>query len=565
MTTTIKALLVHPKFNANSFWNYKAACELVDAKYPASPLGLITVAALLPDHWSARLIDRNCEELTDDDIACADIVMIGAMLPQQLDALQTAKRAQALGKKVVMGGPDVTSSPDCYEIADFLVLGEAEEILSDFTQAFERGDERGRFRAELFKVDVTKSPLPRFDLLKKANYLHIGVQYSRGCPFTCEFCDIIELYGRKPRMKTNAQMLAELDLLYDSGYRGHVDFVDDNLIGNKKAVKLFLPDLIAWQKKHGFPFEFSTEASINLSDDPVLLDLMSQAGFFAVFVGIESSDEETLAAARKKQNTRRSIPESIDDIYKAGIAVVAGFIVGFDTEKGSVYGPTTELISDTKIAVSMAGLLYALNNTQLSRRLEKEQRLYSESHIMLEDATDAGVGDQCTAGLNFDTLRPRRDILQDYRDIIATIYAQEHFVDRVKRMGESLVFNHPHPHPLNLGVMRKDLVQFAKLAWRISTKRPDVCGPFWSLIWHFMRKNPRSLKIVVLFMTLYTHLGRFSSYVVEEIDRQIAVLDHNAALGDAALSERELMHRHFDGAKVGAQGAIQVAAQVAAE
>lgn len=545
MTKQINALLVHPKFNANSFWNYSAACELVDAKYPASPLGLITVAALLPDNWTPRLVDRNCEELTEDDLAWADIVMIGAMLPQQLDALQTARWAQRRGKKVVMGGPDVTSSPDCYEIADFLVLGEAEEILQDFTTAFERGDEHGRFKAELFKVDVTKSPLPRFDLLKKSNYLHIGVQYSRGCPFTCEFCDIIELYGRKPRMKTNEQMLAELDRLYESGYRGHVDFVDDNLIGNKKAVKLFLPELIKWQEKRRFPFEFSTEASINLSDDRDLLDLMSKAGFFTVFVGIESSDEETLAAARKKQNTRRSIPESIDDIYKAGISVVAGFIVGFDTEKGSVYGPTTELIHDTKIAVSMAGLLYALNNTQLSRRLEKEQRLFSESHTMTEDATEAGVGDQCTAGLNFDTLRPRREILKDYRDIIETIYDRDNFVDRVKRMGEALEFH--HAHRFNWGVVRKDAGLFLKLAWRVTTKRPDVRGPFWSLIWHFLRKNPRALKIVVLYMTVYTHLGQFSKYVITEIDRRIDVIDRNEALGERALTDRELMHGHFEG------------------
>ena len=499
----------------------------------------------MPDHWEPKLLDRNCEEVTEQDILDADIVMIGAMLPQQLDALNTCKWAQSLGRKVVMGGPDVTSNPDVYDVADFLVTGEAEEIFAEFVEAFERGDERGRFTAELFKVDVSKSPMPRFDLLQKENYLHIGVQYSRGCPFTCEFCDIIELYGRKPRMKSNNQMLAELTTLYESGYRGHVDFVDDNLIGNKKAVKLFLPELIKWQKERGYPFEFSTEASINLSDDPDLLRLMSEAGFFVVFVGIESSDEETLAAARKKQNTRRSIPDSIHDIYDAGIAVVAGFIVGFDTEKGSVYKSTTELIADTKIAVSMAGLLYALNNTQLSRRLEKEQRLYSESHVMEESATEFGVGDQCTAGLNFETLRPRRDILQDYRDIIETIYTSENFVERVKGMGMALKFN--QPMHFNWGVAKKDAAQFIKLAWRISRSRPDLRGPFWGVIFHFLFKNPRALKMVVLKMTLFAHLGHFSQYVVREIDRQIAVLDRNAALGDRALSDRDLMHSHFVG------------------
>ena len=323
-----------------------------------------------------RLINRNAEELTDDDIAWADLVMTGGMLPQQRDTLEVIDLCHAHGKPVAVGGPDVTSSPHIYAKADFRVLGEAEGIIDDFIAAWEAGAREGVFEAEKFKVDVTKSPIPRFDLLNFDHYLHIGVQFSRGCPFTCEFCDIIELYGRVPRAKTNAQMLAELDALYRLGYRGHVDFVDDNLIGNKKAREDLPAGADGLAEEHDYPFEFSTEASVNLADDDDLLQAMSEANFFAVFVGIESPDPDTLVAMQKKQNTRRSLVESIHKIYAAGMFVTAGFIVGFDSEKGSVADGMIELIEEAAIPVCMVGLLYALPNTQLTRRLTKEGRLH---------------------------------------------------------------------------------------------------------------------------------------------------------------------------------------------
>src|SRR5687768_6815862 len=278
-------LLVYPRFIDKSFWNYKATCEAIGARYPAAPLGLITLAAMLPSDWNLRLVNRNTEELTDADIAWADIVMTGGMHAQRADTLAVVKLLQARGKPVAVGGPDISSSPHVYAKADFKIIGEAEDIIKDVIAAIQRGERSGTFEAEKFQVDVTKSPIPRFDLLKFDHYLHVGVQFSRGCPFTCEFCDIIELYGRVPRAKTNAQMLAELDALYACGYRGHVDFVDDNMIGNKKRLKQFLPELIAWQKRMRYPFEFSTEASVNLADDDQLLGMLSQANFFAVFVG----------------------------------------------------------------------------------------------------------------------------------------------------------------------------------------------------------------------------------------------------------------------------------------
>src|SRR5262249_39411694 len=307
-------LLIYPRFAADTFWNYAATCELFGARYPAAPLGLITVAALLPSTWSARLVDRNTEDLSDDDLEWADLVMTGGMLPQHSDLIEIIELCNTRGKPVAIGGPAVTSSPHLYRKANFRVLGEAEGIIDKFLEAWEAGAREGLFEAEKFQVDVTKTPIPRFDLLKFENYLHIGVQFSRGCPFTCEFCDIIELYGRVPRAKTNAQMLKELDALHALGYRGHVDFVDDNLIGNKKAVKAFLPHLRTWLEDKDYPFEFTTEASINLADDGELLKLMNEANFAGLFVGIESPDPETLVLMRKKQNTRRNIAESIHKI-----------------------------------------------------------------------------------------------------------------------------------------------------------------------------------------------------------------------------------------------------------
>ena len=424
-----RILLIYPQFVPNSFWNYKDACKLVGAVYPVAPLGLITVAALLPQSWEFRLVDRNTEELNAADIDWADLVLSGGMMNQQPDTLALISLCHARGKPIVVGGPDVTSSPHIYRSADFQVLGEAEHVIADFVAAWEAGESAGVFTAEKFTIDVTKSPTPRFDLLKFEQYLYVGLQYSRGCPFTCEFCDIIELYGRVPRTKTTPQILAELDRLLQLGYRGHVDFVDDNLIGNKKALKAFLPELSAWQEAHDYPFEFSTEASINLADDSELLAMMKKANFFAVFVGIESPDPDTLIAMKKKQNTRRDIVASVHKIYAAGMFVTAGFIVGFDSERVSIASAMVEFIEACAIPVCMVGLLYALPNTQLTRRLAKEGRLHAG-----HDVAENKAGDQCSFGINFDPMRPMRDILADYKGILERVFDPIAYAGRLDRL-----------------------------------------------------------------------------------------------------------------------------------
>jgi radical SAM superfamily enzyme YgiQ (UPF0313 family) len=511
-------LMVYPRFIAESFWNFAAACQIMGAKYPAAPLGLITVAALLPSHWTVRLVNRNTEDLTDGDLAWADMVMTGGMMVQQPDTFHLIQLCRKRGTPVVVGGPDVTSSPHVYAEADFRVLGEAEGIIDQFIAAWEAGERTGRFEAEKFQVDVTKSPIPRFDLLKFDQYLYVGVQFSRGCPFMCEFCDIIELYGRKPRAKTNAQMLTELQALHDAGHRGHVDFVDDNLIGNKKAIKAFLPHLATWLDERDFPFEFSTEASMNLADDAELLDLMGRANFFGVFIGIESPDPETLVAAQKKQNTRRSLVDSVHKIYRAGMFVTAGFIVGFDTEKGSMAKGMIDFIDEAAIPVSMVGLLYALPNTQLTRRLAKEGRLHEDFDVLPE-----GVGDQCGAGLNFETMRPRRDVLTDYKRVLEAIYDPVAFCDRARRLGRMLDRS-KQQRGLPAGDPRRNRSGLETMQ-RIINTMPEARELFWKTFTDCVTANPMAVRHVMMMLALYLHLGPFARTVIAKIDREIAALD----------------------------------------
>jgi radical SAM superfamily enzyme YgiQ (UPF0313 family) len=511
-------LLIFPSFNPNSFWSFRSACEISGARWPAPPLGLITVAALLPQDWALRLIDRNVEPLTDEDWTWADLVLTGGMLPQRFDALATIARAKAMGTPVCVGGPDPTSSPHIYAHADFLVLGEAEGIIDEFIAAWNSGARSGRFEAAKFRVDVVTSPIPRYDLLTFKNYLYIGVQFSRGCPFNCEFCDIIELYGRVPRTKTNMQMLRELDQLYELGLRGHVDFVDDNLIGNKKALKAFLPDLLAWQKRRKYPFKFSTEASINLADDPDLLSMLRAANFFAVFIGIESPNAETLIATQKKQNTGRSLKESVYRIYDAGLFVLAGFIIGFDTEDDRIADGMIDCIKAIGIPVCMVGLLTALPNTQLTRRLEREGRLNPSFDDILREH-----GDQCTAGINFIPLRPRREILLDYRRVLTAIYEPRAYFERVSKSAAAL-----RASDLAGMLDRKALAHNLGFIMRLSrliARERKVATLFWRCILACIRFNPAAIEYVATMTALYLHLADFASHVVVEIESQIAAVD----------------------------------------
>jgi len=523
-------LLVSPAFPLNTFWNIKVTSRVVGARHPAIPLGLLTVAAMLPPEWTCRLIDCNVSRLADSDLDWADLVMTGGMNVQRAHCLEVIEHAHRRGKPVVVGGPDVTSEPHDYAAADFIVAGEAERIIQEFIHAWNDGLKRGTFTAERFSVDVTETPIPRYDLVRRSDYIFYSLQFSRGCPFNCEFCDIIELYGRRPRVKTIAQFIGELESLYRTGYRGHLDFVDDNFIGNKKAVKALLPVLIDWQKRHGYPFYFSTEASLNLADDDDLLASMRAANFAIVFVGIESPDTATLVSMQKKQNTRRSIAASVHKINGAGILVIAGFIIGFDTEREGVSEEMIRCIEAAALPITIVGLLVALPNTQLSRRLKQEGRLFPSAWLM--DAMKERGGDQCTLGLNFETLRPQRDILVDYKRVIDGIYSPATYFERVAHVARRL-----GPWPAHgasgqpgwsfLGVSKTDWSTLFRLLTLAARIHPAIFIHIVKALIRGFRETPECLMAVVTYAAFYLHLGPFSRSVSAAISRRIAQIDRN--------------------------------------
>ncbi|UCC79374.1 MAG: B12-binding domain-containing radical SAM protein [Candidatus Zixiibacteriota bacterium] len=526
-----KALLIHPEFSPYGFWNYKDVCKLVGAKYPAAPLGMITLAALLPQEWNIRLIDMNTSVLRDSDIGWADLVFIGGMLPQQVNILKLMNRVHNLGKKVVVGGPDPTSQPDIYQDADYLVLGEAEDTINRFLQDLDRGVERGAYLPQANKPDITKSPIPRFDLLNFKDYIMIGIQFSRGCPFNCEFCDVIELFGRNPRTKTPEQIINELDTLYKLGYRGHVDFVDDNFIGHKTKSKEILGAIKRWSEDHDFPFYFSTEASINLADDEELLSLMEDIDLRYLFIGIESADENVLKSTRKKQNLNRKLKDDLYKIYRHGMVVNGGFIIGFDNETSDTARLIVDSINDGKICMSMIGLLYALPNTQLTRRLSREKRLFENSSLL--DRNCRNTIDQATSGLNFITLRPRSEIINDYIYILEKIYSRKNYFDNCLKFGK--ILRNKRKHKPRFIIKLSTLYSFLKLINKIGI-RPSTIYYFWRNILIIMLTRPSSIEEAINLMAMYIHFRKQTEYIVRLM---------NGNLKDIAVRDTEDQHIEF--------------------
>jgi hypothetical protein len=394
------------------------------------------------------------------------------------------------------------------------VLGEGEVTIPGFLADLEAGTPAKIYR-DAQMADMLRSPVPRFDIVKFERYNYVGIQRARGCPFKCEFCDIIELYGRVPRVKSTEQVFRELEALYDLGYRGRVALVDDNFIGNKKLVKQFLVRLRWWLEEHDWPFEFTTEASINLADDEALMKLMQEVGFFAIFVGIESPDQPTLIAMQKPQNTRRSIADSIQKIHRHGIFVAAGYIVGSDAEKESVAQNIIDCIEDTAIPVNTVGLLTALPTTQLTRRLASEGRLNDDFDVM-----PAEHGDHCTWGINFVPRRPRVEILRDYLQIVEYIYTPRRYFNRVMKVGMMIDSWNLSYRP-RLRQRIREMKGIFRLIGKLGLPR-STRGPFWRTLLVTMWKNPKSVRYSVIMMALYIHLGPFTQYVTKRIRKAIA-------------------------------------------
>lgn len=472
-------LLINPEV-PDTFWSHKNAVKLVGKKSALPPLGLLTVAAMLPEAWDKRLTDMNVTPLRDRDIGWADYVFITAMFIQQKSVDHIIERCQRLETKMVAGGPLFSSLPEQYLHIDHLVLKEAELTLPLFVHDVEHGEPRRIYNTHE-KADLGETPMPLWKLINMKKYASMCIQYSRGCPFDCDFCDITMLYGHRLRTKSRSQIVAELEELYVHGWRGRVFFVDDNFIGNKELLKReLLPPLTTWMKQRQHPFVFNTQASINLADDEDLMQRMVEAGFDCVFVGIETPDEQCLTECNKVQNKDRNLVDCITKIHQAGIQVQAGFILGFDSDNSRVFDNLIEFIQNSGVVTAMVGLLNAPRGTKLYKRLAQEGRL-----------TRPVTGDNMDCTMNFRPKMGMEELLAGYYRVVETIYSQQHYSERIL----ALFQNFPLPQAQRLAMPLSACRALLQSVWHIG-----ICNPgrryYWKLIFWSACK-PQYLNLAV--------------------------------------------------------------------
>ncbi len=466
-------LLIYPKF-PDTFWSFKYALKFVHRKAANPPLGLLTVAAMLPDAFQKRLVDVNVEDLTDEALSWADMAFIGGMAVQRNSARQIIARCKAAGLKIVAGGPLFTSEYDQFEDVDHFVLNEAELTLPAFLADLEKGCAKHVYETTGF-CDLRRTPAPMWDLIDLKDYASMNIQFSRGCPFNCEFCNVTALFGHRVRFKTAEQMIDELDSLYHIGWRGQIFFVDDNFIGNKAYLKShLLPALIQWQKGRK-QIPFNTEASVNLADDEPLMKMMVEAGFDSVFIGIETPSEEGLAECNKRQNRNRNLVESVKLIQRAGLQVQGGFIVGFDSDTPSIFQRQIEFIQKSGIVTAMVGILNAPPGTGLFERMKKEGRL---SGIISGDNVDGTTNILPKMGLDA--------LSEGYNRMMHHIYSPEHYYKRVvtflreykrPKIRTPLNFQRLLAVPrasIRLGIFGKERFQFWKILFWTLFRRPKM-------------------------------------------------------------------------------------------
>ena len=500
----MRVLLLYPEF-PQSFWSFEKTLELVGKKSLLPPLGLITVAGLLPREWEYRLVDRNIGKVSEADWEWAELVLLSGMIVQKDDMLLAIKEAHQHGKKVAVGGPYATSLPDEVAIADYRILDEGELTIPMFLEALEEGATSGTYRSEI-KASVTETPIPRYELLDLTAYDNMSVQFSRGCPFQCEFCDIIVLYGRKPRTKDPKQLLKELDYIYDLGWRGGVFMVDDNFIGNKRNVKLLLKELKEWMREKEYPFSFDTEASVDLANDEELMELMVECSFKKVFLGIETPDEASLALTQKFQNTRDPLTESVDKITRYGLQVMAGFIIGFDNEKKGAGDRIVSFVEQTGIPMAMFSMLQALPNTALWHRLEKEGRML-----------DQGANINQTTLMNFIPTRPIEDIANEYVNGFYELYDPKTYLNRTYRYFMKLgVPRHSGKRKIDSSSIKALLT----ICWRQGVLR-ETRWTFWKNFVGVIQRNPKLLPLYVVACAYLEHFIEYRQIVTEKITDQL--------------------------------------------
>ena len=503
----MKILLVYPQYPVFP-WRYRYALKFIAKKASLPPLGLLTVAAMLPAEWEKKLVDMNVSSLTDDDITWADYVFLSAMAVQQDSVKEVIARCKKLGTRLVAGGPFFTTANEEFDGVDHFVLGEAEVTLPPFLRDLERGCARHIYTSKE-RPDITKTPVPLWSLIDRKKYSSMSVQYSRGCPFNCEFCDIIVLNGHKPRTKDKEQVLAELDALYRLGWRAGVFIVDDNFIGNRRKLKLeILPAVIAWMETRKYPFALSTEASINMADDEKLMQLMTEAGFNTVFVGIETPNEESLVECNKSQNQNRDLVASVKKIQNHGFEVQGGFIVGFDSDPLSIFKSQINFIQNSGIVTAMVGLLNAPAGTRLYKRLKAENRLLKSF-----------TGDNTDCSLNFIPKMNSETLMNGYKQVLDTIYSPKDFYERVKTFLKEY-------RPRRKG---RDRIRFyhiralVRSVWVLGVKERGR-RYYWKLFISTLLKRPRAFPLSVSLAVYGYHFRKVvEQYIKTPIENTLGV------------------------------------------
>jgi len=478
----MKILLIHPEY-PDTFWSFKYALKFISKKATYPPLGLLTVASLLPQHWEKKLIDMTVASLNDNDIKWADYVFIGAMSIQKQSALRIINRCKKLKAKIVAGGPLFTSGYEDFKNVDHFILNEAEITLPDFLKDLEKDCLKQVYTSKKW-ADLTKTPIPFWKIADMNQYASMCLQFSRGCPFNCDFCDVTLLFGHRMRLKTGKQFIAELEDLYQKRWRAGIFIVDDNFIGNKKALKEdLLPLMIDWTKKRNFPFSFSTQVSVNLSDDEELMNLMALAGFSSVFVGIETPSQESLLECQKWQNVNRDLIACVKKMQKFGLEVSGGFIMGFDSDTPLIFERLIEFIQKSGIVSAMVGLLNAPRGTKLYQRLAKENRLLKES-----------TGNNTDLSINFIPKMNYKTLISGYKKVLSTIYSPKYYYKRILTLMENF-------KPLETKRYQFHLVYlhaFFKSVWHLGILGSERFY-YWKLLFWSLIRNPRLFPMVIIY------------------------------------------------------------------
>ena len=494
----MKVLLICPQY-PDTLWSFKHTLRFLSKQANFPPLGLLTVAAMLPPEWEKKLVDMNADPLNNKDIEWADYVFISAMVVQQKSVREVINRCKKFGSKIVAGGPLFTAGYEHFgfDDIDHLVLSEAENTLPLFLEDLEKGCARHIYESKV-RPDITTSPVPLWSLIDKKKYHSMNIQYSRGCPFDCEFCEITVMNGRKPRTKTAAQILDEIEILYDSGWRSSIFFVDDNFIGNRRKLKSeVLPAIIEWMKEKKYPFTFSTEVSINLADDEELMMLMTDAGFDTVFTGIETPNEESLSECNKITNRGRDLLASVKTLQNHGFHVRGGFIVGFDSDPPSIFRSQINFIQKSGIVTAMVGILNAPPETRLYKRLKKDNRILP-----------GASGDNTDGETNIVPKMPREMLVQGYREILDTIYAPKLYYRRIKTF-----FDEYQPRSKrSTSVKPHHIVTVLKSIWTLGVKEKGR-KHYWNTLVSILFKKPEALSLFTSLAIQGFHLRKVTGTI----------------------------------------------------